>query len=172
MDRKTRSVTGPIRNASARTSKTQGVGSPAPHLYITPASGGVESGTRVVEMEQVWRPIPGYEGYYSASNDGNIRRDLGGRGVLAGRILRQRLHESRNECFYFKINLCKKGKRKTHRVARLILSAFKGKPKRKMEARHLDGNTLTNSIDNLEWGTSTQNKADYYERKRREEAEE
>lgn len=50
--------------------------------------------------------------------------------------------------------------RKT-KVYHLVLEAFHGpKPSPEYEARHLDGNPLNNSAENLCWGTKTENSND------------
>lgn len=43
---------------------------------------------------------------------------------------------------------------------RLVLLLFRGKPKRGQQGRHLDGNTLNNSLSNLAWGTVRENTDD------------
>lgn len=46
------------------------------------------------------------------------------------------------------------------RVHRLLLLAFVGLPKPNQIARHLDGNKLNNSLDNICWGTLKENQND------------
>jgi hypothetical protein len=45
-------------------------------------------------------------------------------------------------------------------VHRIVLEAFKGPSPDGMEARHKDGDTSNNHIDNLEWGTHAENMED------------
>lgn len=45
----------------------------------------------------------------------------------------------------------------------LVLYSFKGEPSKNQVARHLDGNRLNNSLDNLEWGTVAKNHLDAVE---------
>lgn len=102
-------------------------------------------------MEELWRPIPGYEGLYFASSFGRIRNKC-------GKIKAQRVHESAGGWLYLKTDLSKDGKRKTFRVHRLILMAFKGLPEKGQVGRHTgDGDTFNNCPENLEWGTQQQN---------------
>lgn len=109
-----------------------------------------------------WLSIPGYEDLYWASNFGRIMN-------ARGQIKNQRVHESANKTFYYKVDLYKDNKRKTFRVNRLILMAFKGMPPEKNVACHKNGNTLCNWIENLRWDTQQFNVHDYWNRKREAE---
>jgi hypothetical protein len=52
------------------------------------------------------------------------------------------------------------GTYKTFRVHRLVLEAFVGPCPDGMEARHLSGDPADNRLENLEWGTRADNRAD------------
>ena len=45
-------------------------------------------------------------------------------------------------------------------VHRLVLHAFVGPPMEGQECRHLDGNPANNNLDNLKWGTPSENYSD------------
>lgn len=45
-------------------------------------------------------------------------------------------------------------------VHRLVLEAFRGKPKPGQEGRHMDGNTQNNALTNLRWGSRSRNMRD------------
>lgn len=49
---------------------------------------------------------------------------------------------------------------RTIKVSILVLSAFKGSRGTGIVARHLDGDPTNDRLDNLAWGTQTENKAD------------
>jgi hypothetical protein len=49
---------------------------------------------------------------------------------------------------------------RTRAVHRLVLMAWRGVPKRRMDARHLDGVPTNNRLSNLCWGTRKQNHRD------------
>ena len=49
---------------------------------------------------------------------------------------------------------------KTHPVHRLVAEAFIGKPDSKCEIRHLDGDPLNSHLDNLKYGTRSENQRD------------
>jgi hypothetical protein len=61
---------------------------------------------------------------------------------------------------YILVQLFSNSRRKTFHVHRLVLDAFVGPRPAGMECRHLDGNPKNNRLDNLCWGTKTENRAD------------
>lgn len=106
-----------------------------------------------------WRPIPGYEGIYEASSLGNVRSlaRLDGRGRrIRARHLSQWTHPSGHRI----VKLSKNGEYRLGKVHRLILLAFIGPPPDKHEALHGDGDPGNNRIENLTWGTRSQNQYD------------
>lgn len=104
----------------------------------------------------MYKPIPGFPGYY-ATSDGDVLSSLTGSYVK----IAKRMHKG-----YLRVNIrLKLGRgRKVVRpmeVHRLILSAFSGPPPSKEhQCRHLDGDPLNNSSQNLCWGTPAENMAD------------
>lgn len=97
-------------------------------------------------LNEVYKDIVGFEGIYQVSNFGNVKNQH-------GKILKT-----------YKINsgyLCLKlhdatGKRSSHLVHRLVATAFLDNPK--TEVNHIDGNKHNNTLTNLEWCTSSENK--------------
>jgi HNH endonuclease/NUMOD4 motif len=117
----------------------------------------------MIENNIEWRSIPGYEGVYSVSNTGLLRSEprevWGGRAFYntPQKILKQWVtpdgyslaggHYNRKGIQLF-VHIC-------------VCSAWHGpKPSPKHEVRHLDGDPTNNAIDNLAWGTRSQNIAD------------
>ena len=98
-------------------------------------------------MEEIWKPIPGYEGLYEASTLGNIRN------AISGRVLRQSNHWQG----YKLVGLHKDKKLKTHTVHRLIAKAFIENPNGYSEVNHKDENKANNNVENLEWCTTKYN---------------
>ena len=98
-------------------------------------------------MEEIWKPVPGYEGLYEASTLGNIRN------AINGRVLRQSNHRQG----YKLVGLHKDKKLKTHTVHRLIAKAFIENPNGYNEVNHKDENKANNNIENLEWCTRMYN---------------
>lgn len=111
-----------------------------------------------------WRPIPGYEGFYSASNHGRVKslaryvkHSRGGKLLVKGRILATQ--SDRNG--YLSVTLWKDGKSKRHLINRLVLTVFVGPPADpRLHAMHRDSNNINNNLQNLHWGTAKENYAD------------
>lgn len=101
---------------------------------------------------EIWKDIPGYEGYYQASNIGNIKSlifqcNFTNKKYPREKLLKQKV--SKDKCK--RVELWKDGEHKTWLVHRLVGMTFLGIPKTKMTINHKDGNRLNNNIDNLEW---------------------
>jgi hypothetical protein len=119
---------------------------------------------------EVWKDIPGYEGYYQASNMGKIRsldrkefyKDKRCPSKQLFRLRKgQILSCSDNQYGYLYVNLHKNKIKTTHHVARLILITFNRFPKNNEQACHFpDSNKYNNKIDNLRWGTAQENARD------------
>lgn len=98
-------------------------------------------------IEEIWKDIEGYEGIYQVSNLGRVKR------VTTGRILKS--YKDRGG--YLRVDLCKSGKRKNHKIHRLVAQAFIPNPDNKLQVNHIDENKTNNSVDNLEWVTAKEN---------------
>ena len=111
-------------------------------------------------MEEQWKPIIGYEGFYEISNYGKIR-SLTRQNGNGGRTIREVpkiLKLSKTTTGYWKINIKLKRKRNSYKVHRLVLFTFIGNPPLGKEiANHKDGNRLNNYVDNLEWCSQREN---------------
>jgi hypothetical protein len=104
------------------------------------------------DKQEMWIPVAGYEGWYSVSTSGRVRRECNRVGVPRIRILKQ----NPLPVGYLRVFLCRNGKVKTHYVHRLVAAAFIGNDSR--EVNHKDGNKQNNFVANLEYVTSKQNK--------------
>lgn len=114
-------------------------------------------------MNEIWKDIPGYEGYYQASSHGRIRSidrvvfSLGnGYGSRMVR-LRGKMKACRTVAGYHKTTLIRDGICLTHSVHRLVCAAFMGNPSTNMQVNHIDGVKTNNSLANLEWCTGSEN---------------
>ena len=110
-------------------------------------------------MEEEWRAVAGYEGWYSVSNLGRIRRDaewVTARGgtVSGGRILQTNPTKSAP---YTQVRLSRHGAATLFRVHRLVAAAFFGPCPAGHEVDHIDGNRANNRTDNLEYATHLEN---------------
>jgi hypothetical protein len=117
----------------------------------------------VVMEEEIWKPIPGYEGIYEASSLGRIR-SLNRKEKVKGGCVRFReskiLTPRRNNLRggYLELQLCKEGKSRTFKVHRLVMLAFAGEPPEgKTEVDHIDGDRENNRIENLEYVSKKEN---------------
>lgn len=104
------------------------------------------------ESDEVWGDIPGYEGFYQASNLGQIRslprqekRPNGKSRFRPGRLLKGKL--SRNH--YWSVNLCKDGTSRWTEVHRLVAMVFLPDFSKEMIVHHVDHNRQNNRVSNL-----------------------
>lgn len=113
-------------------------------------------------MEEIWKPIPGFEGLYDASSLGRIRSTPGKitssahaeKRVWKTRIMKPKIQKSaygkpaRGD---YRVSLWKDGKPSDHLVARLVAIAWIGPPEDGMTVNHKNGNFRDNRPENLEW---------------------
>lgn len=101
-----------------------------------------------MRMEK-FRDIKGYEGRYQVTSWGRVYS------VDKRRFIRQ----EETEKSYLRVDLIdENGKRKHHKVHRLVAKAFIPNPQNKKQVNHKDGNKQNNSVTNLEWVTDRENK--------------
>lgn len=98
-----------------------------------------------------WRDVVGYEGIYSVSNLGRVRRDKPYATTHVGRILPW--YVIRN---YPMVQLCNKGQKKLT-VHKLVAEAFIGPRPQGYTVNHKDGNKMNPCADNLEYCTPKEN---------------
>lgn len=115
------------------------------------------------DYDDNWTQINGYEGYYEISRFGDIRsieRDIidknGHNKHISQKIISQEINKERNN--YCEVMLWKNGEYKRYKVHRLVAETFIDNPENKPQVNHKDGNTLNNSVWNLEWVTDKENK--------------
>lgn len=94
-------------------------------------------------MDKVWKDIPNFEGYYQASNDGEIKN------VIKNKLLKF----YKNPNGYLQVRLSKNGIAKTYRVNRLIALTYIDNPFNKETVNHINGIKIDNRVINLEWAT-------------------
>lgn len=98
-------------------------------------------------MEEIWKDILGYEGFYQVSSYGRIKHTK--KGTFKKLI--------KNWAGYIRVQLFQDNIGKIFSVHRLVARAFIPNPHNYPEINHLDHNRENNSIDNLEWCTRSQN---------------
>lgn len=99
---------------------------------------------------EVWKLVPGYDGKYEVSDQGQIRsyqrRPEGcilRPGRMPGGHLSVALGRGNSQC-----------------VHKLVLLAFVGEAPDKHECLHMNGNPADNRLSNLRWGTRSENNID------------
>lgn len=107
---------------------------------------------------EIWKSIPGFEGYYEASNFGRIRSldryvQLEGQ---YGRYTRFKPGKIMTPKFdgrgmYLQVVLSKNGNHRKHLVHRLIAFTFIENPYNLPEVNHIDEDKTNNCVSNLEW---------------------
>ena len=110
-----------------------------------------------------WLPVPGYEGHYSVSNLGRIRSE--GRTIAYADGRSRWLPESvlnpyKNEHGYLRVNLCNNSKQELRYVHRIVLEAFVGEAPPGTHACHWNDDPEDNRLENLRWGTQSDNALD------------
>lgn len=109
-------------------------------------------------MREIWKNIAGYEEYYQISNNGKVKSLY--RIDCRGQTRNEKILKPGDASGYLMVILSKNRKKRPFKIHRLVLYAFIGKPQKGMVARHLDGNRLNNRLDNLCWGTASENQLD------------
>lgn len=108
--------------------------------------------------KEIWKDIPGYEGLYQVSNLGRIKSMKRYTKIPnAIRIEKEKILKLGKRNGYYVINLCKKNKRKSYQVHRLVAQAFIQNPKNKPYINHIDYDPTNNKVKNLEWCTQKEN---------------
>lgn len=111
-----------------------------------------------MEVDEVWRWIPGFEGRYQVSTEGRVLS------VVAQdkpRLLKiYSINRKTRAKPRLAVTLCNGGVRRMFLVYRLVLLAFVGPCPEGMEACHWDDDTTNNKLENLRWGTRSDNAQD------------
>lgn len=111
-------------------------------------------------MLEIWKDIPGYEGYYQVSNLGNfksldriINYKHGLKRLYPGKSLL--LEPTKDN--YRRIVLMKNHIKVRYMAHRLVALSFISNPNNLPIINHKDGCKWNNNVDNLEWCTYSEN---------------
>ena len=110
-------------------------------------------------IQEIWKDIPNYEGYYQVSNLGNVKslarfNNLGKR--VKERVLKNLVNTTKG---YLVVNLSKIGLVKTKQIHQLVAESFLNhKPNgHKLVVNHKNFNRQDNRVENLEIVTQREN---------------
>lgn len=106
-----------------------------------------------------WKPIKGYEGTYSVSTFGRVRREQGFRygGCCGIACVSERILKPTFTKGYANVGLSLCGKLKRKQIHRLVAEAFIPNPNELPQINHKDENRGNNTLENLEWCTAKYN---------------
>lgn len=99
-------------------------------------------------MEEIWKDVVGYEGYYKVSNLGNVY-SIRNHKILSQIVETKQLNES--EYKRCKVSLSVDNNVRVCKVHRLVAEAFIPNPLNLPTVDHIDNNGLNNCVDNLRW---------------------
>lgn len=107
---------------------------------------------------EIWKPVVGHEGHYEVSDLGNVRS-------LDRRIITKSGVKKRRKGQQLKLSSAKNGYltigiQGTKFVHRIVLEAFVGAAPEGTETCHRNGIRVDNRLENLYWGTSSDNNND------------
>jgi hypothetical protein len=105
------------------------------------------------------KQIPGYEGLYSATEDGQIYSHK------THKFLKPVLQVMHNGYYRYQVTLSRpaslmRTEKKSYKIPSLILLTFVGERPEGMDVCHKDGDSSNNSLSNLYYGTRSQNVKD------------
>ena len=105
------------------------------------------------------------DGFYKVSDQGQVRRAKPGHGTKVGRaiaLIPRKARNRKNAKTYYGISAWMGNRKKDYYVHRLVAEAFLGPCPEGYEVNHKDCNPANNTLSNLEYVTSSQNKQHYY----------
>lgn len=112
-------------------------------------------------MDEQWKVIEGFEGYYEISNRGRIRsidRVCNTHSSEAGRRIKgQIITPTDNGNGYLIVHLKRNGKRSSRYIHRLVAEAFLERRTGCNVVDHIDYNKKNNAVENLRWCTQKEN---------------
>lgn len=105
-------------------------------------------------MKEEWRPVKGYEDRYEVSNMGLVRSIT--RVTSYGRRRKSKEIYVKTINGYRVVSLFD-GKRRNHKIHRLVANAFIPNPENKPCVDHIDTIRTNNNVNNLRWVTYEEN---------------
>ena len=111
-------------------------------------------------VNEIWKPVKGYEGFYEVSNEGRVRSveriDARGQHRKSKIMSVKKIQNAKKVTFF------RDGKSKTFTLKKLVADAFLEKPKSDEKLVCVDGNPDNICADNLKWQKKAQRKRNVY----------
>jgi hypothetical protein len=106
-------------------------------------------------MNEIWKQILGFDGFYFVSNLGRIKsfKILNTQNKNKIGIIKKQRNNKGYKIISVKFNKVKI----SLKVHRLVAMAFIPNPENKSQINHKDGNKSNNNVNNLEWATGSEN---------------
>jgi len=98
-------------------------------------------------IQEIWKDVVGFEGYYQVSNFGNVFSKINNRNMKV----------TLNKRGYSQVMLCGAIQRKNKRVHILVCESFIPNEDNKPFVNHINGIRHDNRVENLEWVTPLEN---------------
>ncbi|HHB2481296.1 TPA: NUMOD4 domain-containing protein [Bacillus cereus] len=108
-------------------------------------------------MNEIWKPVLGFEGLYEISNTGSVKslERIRSNGTRFKEFIKK---QSTEKMGYNTVTMTDKdGKKRTLKVHRLVAEAFIPMVDGKDIVNHKNGNKTDNVVENLEWCTQLEN---------------
>ena len=113
--------------------------------------------------ETQWMPVLGYPGY-EVSRTGEVRSFRTSRGFTGTPKILSRISDKNG---YQRLTLCRNGEKKRRGIHQLVAESFLHAARFEgAVVRHLNGNPSDNRVENLKWGTPSENSRDMVRHKR------
>lgn len=112
---------------------------------------------------EVWKPVPGYEGFYSVSDFGRVRSDKrtivdkNGHGRKMPEVI---MTPEKKTSGHLVVCLWKNHERTKRYIHRIVLETFVGEAPAGTQACHWNDDKEDNRLENLRWGTPNENMLD------------
>lgn len=101
-------------------------------------------------IQETWLPVPGYQGKYLISDQGNIRK-------ASLNTLDQFISIRKDRAGYLTVRLCYNKRVVTKSIHRLVAEVFLPNDNGKDKVNHKNGDKQDNRVVNLEWTTHAEN---------------